>query len=236
MTFRRCRFFLRCVWCVWLGVREFFFCVRACASSAGSVLEPAEGTRPFFSLLSDPRSRSPSRSPLSSSSGGLFVFVLYLSFVSLINSLPSHTHTSRRSFVHGFLFFFHGCPRKTENIGCAFGTKTTVVGCRGFVPRVSVAHSFDWFVLGCLVVLPYLYDESVFSLKLYPFFFFPHNWTKCLFIRFCSCGCSMSPFFTSQVGHPELFSVLDVILSPRITCIMTKQKKKQLLKDIVQTY
>lgn len=93
------------------------------------------------------------------------VFEFRLSHQQLI----AVTHTPPPLFCSRFPFFFFFW--KTENIGCAFGTKKTVVGCRGFVPRVSVAHPFDWFMLGCLV-LPSLYDESVFCTEALSFFFF----------------------------------------------------------------
>lgn len=47
------------------------------------------------------------------------------------------------------------------------------MGYQGFVPCVCVSHTSNWFVLGCLVVLPSLYDESVLSLKLYSVVFTP---------------------------------------------------------------
>lgn len=181
-------------------------CVRVHLLQEASLSQP-KGLVPFFSpLLSDPHSRSPSRSSLSSSLRAVSVFCIVFEFRLSSNSSPSHTHLPP-FFCSRFPFFFlfYGCPRKTENIGCAFGTTKTVVGCRGFVPRVSVAHSFDWFVLGCLVVLPSLYDESVFFTEALSFFFALIG--ECLFIRFCSCGCSMSPsHHESDIQSCFLFS------------------------------
>lgn len=146
------------------------------------------------------------------------VFEFRLSHQQLI--AVTHTHP-RRCFVHGFLFFFTAVRGRLKTLGVRSGQRR-----QWWVAEVlflvyllhTLSIGLCWAALYCLPCM----TKVFFALKLYLFFFL--IWRKCLFIRFCSCGCSMSPFFTSRVGHPELFSVLDVILSPRITCIMTKQK------------
>lgn len=157
------------------------------------------------------------------------VFEFRLSHQQLI----AVTHTPPPLFCSRFPFFFFFW--KTENIGCAFGTKKTVVGCRGFVPRVSVAHPFDWFMLGCLV-LPSLYDESVFCTEALSFFFFFPYLEKVLVYPFLFMWLQHVSFLhtTSRTSRVVFCSRRHSVTSHHMHHDETK--KKQLLRDIVQTY
>lgn len=126
--------FCRCV-CGWACVVFFILCACVCILCCRSVLEPAEGTD-LFPLV---RSQFPvplflsSLAPLSLFERSLF---LYLSFVSH-RELITVTHTCSR-FCSWFFFWLSMEDKKHwGTIGCASGTKKTVVGCGGFSSYLS---------------------------------------------------------------------------------------------------
>uniref|UniRef100_A0A224YGB0 Uncharacterized protein n=1 Tax=Rhipicephalus zambeziensis TaxID=60191 RepID=A0A224YGB0_9ACAR len=96
-------------------------------------------------------------------------------------------------------FFFTALRGRRKTLGVRSGQRR-----QWWVAEVSfLVYLSHTLLIGlCWAALLYCLPSMTkvfFSLKLYPVFFFsPLNLRKCLFIRFCSCGCSVSPFFTNH--------------------------------------